>query len=209
MELIIILCLFIVIALLLQDKIIIIKHTKQKEPGENAAAKSRDIMGKARVVERNTMPIPSAERRISNQQNDRSSFNAESPKEQDRIIPQEELDDVFSEEPNLEEEEEEWSRHGEPNGEDGFATGVTFEELNTVGSLLQQEVLEPSFQKQAVDIVRKIQGTELFSLLENSVKDASQKISRLLDQRIDSKTDFSSSTLRNKGFEEFDIGEFV
>ncbi|HRP33458.1 MAG TPA: conjugal transfer protein TraD, partial [Agriterribacter sp.] len=78
-----------------------------------------------------------------------------------------------------------------------------------VGALLQQEALEPALQEQAVEIVHKIQGTELFSLLENSIENASQKIARLLDKGMSIDTDSGSSTMRNKGFDGFDIGEFV
>ena len=131
------------------------------------------------------------------------------PKLRERLIVQEELDEVFGGEPDFDQEEEEWRRYREPNGEDGFATGVTFDELSTVGALLQQEALEPALQEQAVEIVHKIQGTELFSLLENSIEDASQKIARLLDKTIETETDSGSSTMRNKGLDGFDIGEFV
>jgi hypothetical protein len=63
-------------------------------------------------------------------------------------IPQEELDEVFSNIPDLEEEEEEWNRYGIPGGDDGFAQGVTFEELSSVGVLLQKEKLEQPKRKQ-------------------------------------------------------------
>jgi hypothetical protein len=75
--------------------------------------------------------------------------------------------------------------------------------------LLQQDVLEPALQKKAANIVQRIQGTELFSLLENSMEGASQKIAALLDKSLSAGTDFSSSDLRNSSLEGFDIGEFV
>jgi hypothetical protein len=52
-------------------------------------------------------------------------------------------------------------------------------------------------------------GTELFSLLENSIESASHKIVELLDGSLSSETDAGSSTLRKNDFEDFDIGEFV
>jgi len=64
-------------------------------------------------------------------------------------------------------------------------------------------------QQKAIDIVRRIQGTELFSLLENSMEGASRKIAELLDKSLPAGKDFSSSNLRNKDLEGFDIGEFV
>lgn len=124
-------------------------------------------------------------------------------------IPQEELDEVFSNQPDFEEEEEEWNGYGISGGDNGFAQGVTFEELGAVGMLLQKEKLEPSQKETAIAIVQKIQGTELFSLLENSIEGASRKIAELLDSSLSSETETSSSTLRKNDLENFDIGEFV
>lgn len=75
--------------------------------------------------------------------------------------------------------------------------------------LLQKEKLEPSQKETAALIVQKIQGTELFILLENSMEDASRKIAELLDSSLFSETDFGSSTLRKNDLSEFDIGDFV
>jgi hypothetical protein len=124
-------------------------------------------------------------------------------------IPQEELDEVFGNMPDFEEEEEEWNRYGISGRNDGFAQGVTFEELSSAGMLLQKNKLEPSQKETVVAIVQKIQGTELFSLLENSIESASRKIAELLDGSLSSEMDASSSTLRKNDLENFDIGEFV
>lgn len=75
--------------------------------------------------------------------------------------------------------------------------------------MLQKENLEQSQKETAVDIVQRLQGTELFSLLENSMEGASRKIAELLDSTFSSKTEISSSSLRNNDLEDFDIGEFV
>ncbi|WP_348521267.1 hypothetical protein [Chryseobacterium gallinarum] len=130
------------------------------------------------------------------------------------IIPQEELDEVFGEDAdfNFNDEEEEWMAYGEPNSESGFAQGVTYQELTTVGALLQHDVLEPPQEETAVDLVQRIQGTELFGLLENSIEGISEKIARLLDRNLpaeSSGTDSGSSTQGKDDFEGFDIGEFV
>ena len=124
-------------------------------------------------------------------------------------IPQEELDEVFSNMPDLEEEEEEWNRYRISGGDNGFAQGVTFEELSSVGALLQKENLEQSQKETAVDIVQRLQGTELFSLLENSVEGASRKIAELLDSTLSSENEDSSSNLRKSDLNDFDIGEFI
>ena len=75
--------------------------------------------------------------------------------------------------------------------------------------LLQKENLEPSQKKTAVALIQKIQGTELFSLLENSMESASRKIAELLDSTLSSETEDGSSTLRKNDLGDFDIGEFV
>ncbi|MCP1994444.1 hypothetical protein L1275_000189 [Flavobacterium sp. HSC-61S13] len=124
-------------------------------------------------------------------------------------IPQEELDEVFSNIPDFEEEEEEWNRYELSDGDNGFAQGVTFEELSSVGILLQKEKLVQSQKETAIAIVQKIQGTELFSLLENSMEGASRKIAELLDSSLSSETEAGSSTLRKNDFDSFDIGKFV
>ena len=50
--------------------------------------------------------------------------------------------------------------------------------------MLQKENLEQSQKEAAVAIVQKIQGTELFSLLENYMGDASRKIAELLNRQL-------------------------
>jgi hypothetical protein len=69
--------------------------------------------------------------------------------------------------------------------------------------------LEQAQKETAVAIVQKLQGTELFSLLENSIEGASRKIAELLDSTLSSESDDSSSTLRKSDLGDFDIGEFV
>ncbi|WP_449390399.1 conjugal transfer protein TraD [Elizabethkingia argenteiflava] len=124
-------------------------------------------------------------------------------------IPQEELDEVFNDRPDLEEEQEEWNRYGISGGDDSLAQGVTYDELSSVGALLQKENLEQAQKETAVAIVQKLQVTELFSLLENSIEGASRKIAELLDSTLSAETDNSSSTLRKSDLGDFDIGKFV
>ncbi|WP_449404229.1 conjugal transfer protein TraD [Flavobacterium ranwuense] len=167
------------------------------------------------------MGIPKPTRSLSVPNRTSKTLNEEPVKEIDNFesetgengfdieIPQEELDDIFRNMPDFEEEEEEWNRYGISSGDYGFAQGVTFEELSSVGLLLQKEKLEPSQKETAVAIVQKIQGTELFSLLENSMESASRKIAELLDGSLSSETDAGSSTLRKNDLGEFDIGEFI
>jgi len=65
--------------------------------------------------------------------------------------------------------------------------------------------LEQAQKEMAITIVQRLQGAELFSLLENSIKGASRKIAELLDSTLSSETEASSSTLRNNDLSDFDI----
>ena len=210
METVIVICLLIVIALLLEDKIVIRKGEEQKPTQEKTNPKLPDIMGHPKPMRSLSVSMSATESQIKKQEQEIDNFDVEIDEEDvDMHIPQEELDEVFGNMPDLEEEEEEWNRYGISSGDNGFAQGVTFEELSSVGMLLQKEKLEPSQKETAVAIVQKIQGTELFTLLENSMESASRKIAELLDGSLFSETDAGSFFLRKNDFEDFDIGEFV
>jgi hypothetical protein len=210
METLIVVCLLIVIVLLLQDKIVIRKMTEQKTKHKKPNRKLSDIMGRPKSMRSLSVPKNATEGQRKKRKQEMDNFDIEIDQEDvDMQIPQEELDEVFGNVPDFEEEEEEWNRYGIFGGNVGFAQGVTFEELSSVGMLLQKDKLEPSQKETAVAIVQKIQGTELFSLLENSIESASRKIAELLDGSLSSETDAGSSTLRKNDFEKFDIGEYV
>ena len=210
METVIVICLLIVIALLLEDKIIIRKGDEQKPTQEKPNQKLPDIMGQPKPMRSLPLPKSATASQIKEQEQETNNFDIEIDEEDvDMQIPQEELDEVFGNKPDLVEEEEEWKRYGISGEDNGFAQGVTFEELSSVGMLLQKEKLEPSQKETAVAIVQKIQGTELFTLLENSMESASRKIAELLDGSFSSETDPGSSTLRKNDLENFDIGEFL
>ena len=211
MEIVIVICLLIVIALLVQDKIAIKKSSERKPIQEKSNPKLHDIMGQPRPKRSLSVPNNASESQVEELELNPDNFDIEYD-ENENVgiqIPQEELDEVFSNIPDFEEEEEEWNRYGISSSDNGFAQGVTFEELSSVGILLQKEKLEPSQKETAIAIVQKIQGTELFSLLENSMEGASRKIAELLDSTFSSETETGSSTLRNNDLEDFDIGEFV
>ncbi|SHM89779.1 conjugal transfer protein TraD [Flavobacterium chilense] len=211
METVIVICLLIIIALLVEDKIVIKRRSVQKTTPEKVNPNLPDIMGQPKYVRSQSVPNTANERQITEQEINPDNLDIEYDENENVGIqvPQEELDEVFSNMPDLEEEEEEWNRYGISGVDNGFAQGVTFEELSSVGMLLQKEKLEPSQKETAIDIVQRIQGTELFSLLENSMEGASRKIAELLDSSLSSETDTGSSTLRNNDLSDFDIGEFV
>ncbi len=212
METIIVICLLIVIALLLQDKIVIKKRSEQKKPvQEKVNANLPDIMGQPKPVKSHSVPDTANESQITEEEAlpDNLDIEYDDNETVNVQIPQEELDEAFSNIPDFEEEEEEWNRYGTSGGDNGFAQGVTFEELSSVGALLQKENLEQAQKETAIAIVQKMQGTELFSLLENSIEGASRKIAELLDSTLSSEANTGSSTLRKNDLSDFDIGEFV
>ena len=211
MEIVIVICLLIVIALLVQDKIVIKKSSERKPIQEKSNPKLPDIMGQPRPKRSLSVPNNASESQVEELEINPDNFDIEYD-ENENVgiqIPQEELDEVFSNMPDFGEEEEEWNRYELSDGDNGFAQGVTFEELNSVGILLQKEKLEQSQKETAIAIVQKIQGTELFSLLENSMEGASRKIAELLDSTLSSETEAGSSTLRKNDLGDFDIREFV
>ena len=143
MEIVIVICLLIVIFLLVQDKIIINKKSKQKPTQEKINPNLPDIMGLPKPVRSLSMPNTANERQIEEDEINPDNLDIEYD-ENENVgiqIPQEELDEVFRNIPDLDEEEEEWNRYGISDGDDGFAQGVTFEELSSVGVLLQKEEL--------------------------------------------------------------------
>jgi len=212
METVIVICLLIVIVLLMQDKIVIQNRLRQQQPKkEKVNPNLPDIMGQPKPVRSLSVPNNSNESQIEETEVDPYNFDIEYDENENVSvqIPQEELDEVFSNMPDFEQEEEEWNRYGISGTDDGFAQGVTFEELSSVGMLLQKDKLEPSQQETAIALVQKIHGTELFSLLENSIESASRKIAELLDGSLSSEKHSGSSYLRKIDLNEFDIGEYV
>ena len=211
MEIVIVICLLIVLALLLQDKIINQKKYKSGLQPDKVNPNLPDIMGQPKPVRNLLVPNSANEGQITEPELNPNNLDIEYDENEDlRIqIPQEELDKVFSNIPEFEEEEEEWNRYGIFVGDNGLTQGVTYDELSSVGVLLQKDNLEQSQKETAVAIVQRLQGTELFSLLENSIEGASRKIAELLDSTLSPETEAGSSTLRKSGLGDFDIGEFV
>src|SRR5699024_2053291 len=127
----IVIYLLIVIILLLQDKIIIKKSSERKPSKEKTNPNLPNIMGQPKPLKRLSVPTPANEDQIPEPEFDSANLDIEYD-ENEEIgiqIPQEELDDVFTDVPDLEEEEEEWRGYGTTGNDNGLATGVTFEEL--------------------------------------------------------------------------------
>lgn len=205
MEAIIIICLLIIIALLLHDKIYPKKQADLKANLTKNITDLPDIMGKPKPPKRLILP------NIANKSQDNiigkqaDNFGIEIREEEiDALIPKVESKEIL---PDLEDEEEELRLFGLSENDNGFATGVTFDELGTVEQILRLENLEPAQKETAVAIVQKIQGTDLFSLLESSIENASQKIAALLDSSIPG--DYSPDSFRKNDVDNFNIREFI
>lgn len=211
METVIVICLLIVIALLLQDKIVIKWKSEKKPAPEKVNPNLPDIMGQPKPVRSQSVPNTANESQMAEPEMNPANLDIEYD-ENENVgiqIPQGELDKVFSNVPDLAEEEEELNRYRASGSDDGFAQGVTFQELNNVGVLLQKEKLEPAQKETAIDIVQRLQGTELFSLLESSMEGASRKIAELLDSTLTTEPEDSPPNLRKSDLSDFDIGDFV
>lgn len=210
METIIVICLLIVIFLLAKDKIVIEKYCKHQPNQEKVNSSLPDIMGQPKPQRSLSVPEKSYDSQEPKEDHYNDNFDIEIDEDKVELqIPQEELEDVFGNVPDFENEEEEWNSYGLSDGDNGFAQGVTFEELSTVKTLLKKEKMRPSQKETATVLLQKIQGTELFDLLESSIEDASQKIAKLLDGTLSSETDSGSSFMQKNDLEDFDIGEFV
>ena len=210
METVIVICLLIIIFLLAKDKIVIGKYHKQKPRQEKVNSNLPDIMGQPKPQRSLCVPKKPYDRQEQKEVHYNGNFDIEIDEDKVELqIPQEELDEVFGNVPDFENDEEDWNSYGRSDGDNGFAQGVTFEELSTVKKLLKKEKMRPSQKETATVLLQKIQGTELFDLLENSIEDASQKIAKLLDGTLSSETDSGSSILHKNDLEDFDIGEFV
>lgn len=207
MEQLIIIGLLMVIILLLLDRKFIDHYPKEKNTKAHPAVPS--IMGETKKEERKSVPSDVDQGQGGSIVPKANNFDPETKEEAfENTASKKELDEILVKNIDWEDEEEDWQYQDDPKIESGFATGVTFQELSTAGQLLQQDVLEPDLEQQAVDIIQKIHGTELFDLLENSLGDSSKKISAMLQQSI-SNDDHIISLKRKDDVGGFDIGEFV
>lgn len=211
MEIVIVICLLIIVILLIQDKIISNKQPRQHSIPKKVNPSLPDIMGQPKPARSLSLPKTSNESHLEDQEINPNNLDIEY--DENEIvgiqIPQEELDEAFSNMPDFEEEEEEWNRYGISGSDDSLAQGVTFDELSTVGALLQKDNLEQSQKETAVALVQKLHGTELFSLLENSIEGASQKIAELLDSTLSYNSNNIPSSVQKNNLQDFDIGEFI
>lgn len=207
MELIIVMCLLMAILLLISDKIEIRKIVYKKDEPNDSENEPSDMMGKSRSNLSQFIPKTDHKSQFKNQREDVSNFTEESEKKNQ--IVQEEPEEKTIDFPDFEQEEEEFRKLSFDNQNNGLSQGITLDELGIVRDLLGKERPSHSQREVAVTIVQKIHGTELFSLLENSMDKASEKIAKLLESRVRIDKTSGSSTMQPKDIQDFDIGEFV
>ena len=212
MDKVIILCLLILVTILLYDRNKSKSNSYKAKTATDTNIKLPDIMGKPKSV-------PIHRDLNTNNVNQSKDCDEVNPEDLDidydenetlyRQIPNEELDKVFTKTPDLEEEEEEFYQQALSIENNTFAQGVSFEELSTVNSLLQKDFLDPEEKQTITDIAQRLQGTELVTLLENSIEGASQKIAQLLDNSLKDTIQKEISSLKKINTDDFDIGAFL
>ncbi|SHG39188.1 hypothetical protein [Flavobacterium defluvii] len=210
METLIVICLLIIIVLLVHDKF----PARVSNPGKKtgyikSSAKVPNIIGRPKGFKSLLAPQDANDWHLKAAGDEVHNFDAEISREQHLTDWQDELDDANEYLPDFEQEEEEWNNFGISNGNSGFTQGVTFEELSSVGMMLQAEDLELSQKETAAALIQKIQGTELFNLLENSMEGASRKMAELLDGKLSSLNLNQYAPDRKNDLNDFDIREFA
>jgi len=187
MEALILLCLLIVIGLLLWDKMPDAKFKMNFKTNKGSKAnyiqKYDDVMGPPKNMKGAKAALDIKVTQVQNLESlsDGIIFDIS---EDNSMQWDDKTDDAVAVMPNFEEEEEEWRDNYNFYSEGSLATGVTFEELNNLGAMLAQTGTEDTFQPVVSQILRKLDGTELLSLLENSIGDASRKIAVILERGI-------------------------
>ncbi|MCD1117473.1 conjugal transfer protein TraD [Chryseobacterium turcicum] len=167
-------------------------------------------MGKSKTVVSQLLPKSSIESQESDTNIDPSTLDIEFDINEslNGQILQEEPEKDSGSQLDFLEEEEEWNKYRIVSEDNGLAQGVTYEELSNVEMMLQQDILESSQKETAIATVQKIYGTELHTLLENSIENASQKIAELLDNSIYTKKT-GSSILQNNHSNPFNIDGYI
>jgi hypothetical protein len=214
METLIIICLLTIILLLLHDKIIQKRSHSYKTEKQANNKKQPNIMGEAKTS-LHSVTMTSSERQENELGFNPSTLDIEYDISENVSLlnPQEEPEYGFNSEPNFieeeEEEEEEWKKYRIIGEDNSFAQGVTFEELSTVEMFVKQNSFTASQKETAAAIVQKTYGTELYTLLENSMENDSHKIALLLDNSFNNEGISGSSDMRKSDLNDFEIGKFT
>ncbi|MDR6919512.1 hypothetical protein [Chryseobacterium sp. 2987] len=206
MEVLILTCLLLIIILLLKDKVVI------NRIGRNPVVLKKDdpkeIMGKSKYTGRLSAPSKSSERQLKEEENKGNNFeNKTEGKGLKHSVPEQNSEEDSEEPIDYEGEEEEFKNRSLPKENRGYARGVSFQELHQAGRVLQKNNVEPASMKKAIVVVRKVQGTDLFYLMENAMHGSSRKIADLLNKNLPEEPEPEPKTSGNS--DDFNIGDFL
>lgn len=198
LQIFILICLLAVIFLLSIDKVKIIQ-VKKTTAADTVEVRQPDVMGK---INNDKVHQKSVERTVSytNALEGEHIDVADLKNDDVSSSPVSVIDDKWDYD-----EEEDWPDNEQPAYDDRFSSGVSLEDLSRVGTLLQQDVLETEQEKDTITIVQKIQGTEFFNTLMDSVENSSVKIAKLLDKRLD---EIKDNSLQSNS-DDFQIDDFL
>jgi len=196
----ILVCLIVVILLLAVEKVKFIRPERKKYH-EVKKDNIPDVIGKVITPVKEKTPVWLANRKklieqmIANKEDKVNNDSIENEQQEEKII-----------NTNINELDEE---DNVPLDDDRFVQAVSVNELTKVGNLLQQDTLNTAQEKETTEIIQKIEGTEFFAMMQQSIEGASQKIARLLDKSLSEKHNVIPKENQNKSFDNFDIGDFV
>lgn len=193
LQIIMIVCLLIIIILLVVDKIKINKNHDRKT-GNNEKVQVNEIIGKPKEMRERFYNTP----KVIDKKEGRST--------QLMPFPENVSDVANSQSAGNDQFYDEWDDEPLPY-DDRFNQGVSMDELMKAGKLLQQNSLMPEQEHAVIDVMQKIQGTELYGLLENSIGDASRRIAIILDKNL--KTNEYTTDNTHDSFGNFDIQDFI
>lgn len=172
--------------------------------------KNGDIMGKSNYQKcKETQEVASPHTEVTDLETDNESesiFVPEPKTEEEttpRIspaIPVERLDEVFAEvsmipekedgeitseeEIDWDAEEAELQQYSVPPDDEMYASGITFEELGRLGTILQKEEIGKDEVAEAGESLQKIAGTDLLDVFIGALPDALERISNQIEEQL-------------------------
>lgn len=196
-EIAILICLIVVIILLLVEKV---KIGGAEHKGQQVEEKTLpDVIGKVVIAEKETMPAWLANRKKLVEK----LIATKAGQEDTDAIKNKNNDDIKSSDV-IEQDDD----NDVPPDDDRFVQAVSVEELTKVGKLLQQDSLDTVQERETAGIIQKIEGTEFFNMMRDSIDGASQKIAKLLDKSIsEEKSDIPKDN--PNALDDFDIVDFI
>ncbi len=159
---------------------------------------------------KNNAQIMGESKMTLNKKETRKEPNNTVEKDSRKVVPTEVLDDIFNS-PNtktiieneweLAEEEEELKSSFSKKNDNDFATGLSFDELQKIPSLLGQQNLT----SETLPIAVKIADTEFLEVLNEQIPEAERRVSELLSRHL---TTYNQPKI-NDDWRDFDIQEFL